>query len=124
MIGLEPNNIIRGLHVLQEIGYGMSIPVTPEQFADPAQRETWRRDKNMLVLRLASDQHRRTPIDVFVYEPFDFAREYDLAQKHIIYGEETAPVISYGALLKMKTEAGRDKDLLDLQQLRKLDPHR
>ena len=35
-------------------------------------RETWRREKSMLVLKLWSDIHRRTPLDVFVYEPFDF----------------------------------------------------
>ena len=45
VIGLEPENIIRGLRALQNIGYQMVIPVTPEQFADPATRELWRRAK-------------------------------------------------------------------------------
>ena len=30
----------------------------------------------MVVLQLWSDLHRRTPIDVFVYEPFDFKKEF------------------------------------------------
>jgi hypothetical protein len=34
VIGLERENIIRGLRVLMKIGYCMSIPVTPEDFAD------------------------------------------------------------------------------------------
>ncbi len=42
VIGLEPNNLIAGLRPLQSVGYQMTIPVTPEQFADPALRETWR----------------------------------------------------------------------------------
>ena len=75
VIGLERENIIRGLRALMAIGYQMKIPVTPEQFAEPALREQWRREKNMVVLQLWSDVHRRTPIDVFVYEPFDFAKE-------------------------------------------------
>jgi hypothetical protein len=33
----------------------------------------------MLVFQLHSDQHRTTPVDVFVYEPFDFDSEYDQA---------------------------------------------
>jgi hypothetical protein len=33
VIGLEPENIIRGLHALLQLGYHMSIPVTPEQVA-------------------------------------------------------------------------------------------
>ncbi|HSH37675.1 MAG TPA: hypothetical protein VK993_02720 [Chthoniobacterales bacterium] len=44
--------------------------------------------------------------------------------KHAVYGEETAPVVSYQTLLAMKAEAGRDRDLIDIQQLRKLDPYR
>ena len=124
VIGLERENVIRGLRALQAVGYNMSIPVTPEQFADPKVRETWRRDKQMIVLKLWSDAHRRTPIDVFVYEPFDFGREYSAAVKQLVYGEESAPVVSYQTLLAMKAEAGRDRDLIDIQQLRKLDPYR
>ena len=79
VIALEPENIIRGLRTLGELGYQMSIPVTPEQFADASNREVWRNEKNMTVLRLWSDLHRRTPVDVFVYEPFDFAKEFATA---------------------------------------------
>ncbi len=40
----------------------MSIPVTPEDFANPQLRESWRKEKNMLVLRLWSDVHRGHPL--------------------------------------------------------------
>ena len=36
-------------------------------------RDEWRREKGMIVLKLWSDSHRRTPLDIFIYEPFDFA---------------------------------------------------
>src|ERR1035437_234602 len=81
VIGLEPGNIIRGLRALEGMDYHMSIPATPEDFADAKKRETWRTQKNMIVLKLWSDAHRRTPIDVFVYEPFDFALEYEMARR-------------------------------------------
>jgi len=124
VIGLEPENIIRGLRALQNIGYQMVIPVTPEQFADPATRELWRREKNMIVLQLWSDTHRSTPIDVFVYEPFDFVLEYGRARREKIAGDVEACIVSYETLLAMKQTAGRDRDLLDIQALRKLDPYR
>src|SRR4051812_13422332 len=57
VIGLEADNIRRGLQTLIEIGYMLRIPVTPDQFADAALREEWRREKNMIVLQLWSDQH-------------------------------------------------------------------
>ena len=124
VIGLERENIIRGLRALLGAGYQLRIPVTPEQFADPVLRETWRREKNMVVLQLWSDQHRRTPIDVFVYEPFDFAPELGRALRLPVFGNELAPIVSYETLLQMKKSAGRPQDLADIEKLHKLDPHR
>lgn len=124
VIGLERKNIIRGLRTLMTIGYQMRIPVTPEQFADPALREQWRREKNMVVLQLWSDIHRRTPIDVFVYEPFDFAKEMARALRVPVFGKESAAIVSYDTLLDLKKSAGRSQDLLDVEKLRKLNLHR
>jgi len=92
VIALEPGNIRRGLHALLKIGYSISIPVTPDQFADSALREKWRAEKQMVVLKLWSDEHRRTPIDVFIYEPFDFEEEYRKAVLHAVLPTENAPI--------------------------------
>lgn len=124
VIGLEPDNIIRGLRSLLAIGYHLSIPVTPEEFAQAERRDEWRREKDMIVLKLWSDQHRRTPIDVFVYEPFAFAQEFASAKSETVFAGVTAPVVSYETLLQMKAVAGRPRDLLDIDALRKLDPYR
>ncbi len=124
VVGLDPENVTRGLYALLSIGYRMSVPVTPEEFANPVMRDNWRREKNMIVLRMWSDIHRRTPIDIFVYEPFDFAREYASAKWIEISNELKIPVISYETLIAMKKEAGREKDLLDITSLQKLDPYR
>jgi hypothetical protein len=124
VIGLERKNILRGLRALMAIGYQMRIPVTPEQFADPALREQWRREKNMVVLQLWSDVHRRTPIDVFVYEPFDFAQELGRALRVPLCGRQSAAIVSYDTLLALKKSAGRSQDLLDVEKLRKLNRHR
>jgi hypothetical protein len=124
VIGLERKNIIRGLRSLMAIGYNLRIPVTPEQFADPRLREEWRREKNMIVLQLWSDIHRRTPVDVFVYEPFDFKKELGRALQLPISVNEVAAIVSYDTLLKLKKSAGRKQDLADIEKLRKLDSRR
>jgi predicted nucleotidyltransferase len=124
VIGLERDNILRGLRALLAIDYHLKIPVTPEQFADPALRKTWRREKNMVVLQLWSDLHRRTPVDVFVYEPFDFEKELGRATWNVVAGKIRAPVIRYKTLLALKRKAGRAKDLLDIAALKKLDRYR
>lgn len=120
VIGLEPDNIVRGLRALQSIGYQMSIPVTPEEFANARLREIWRKEKNMIVLKLWSDGHRRTPIDVFVYEPFDFAVEYAAAAREEVMPSLKAPVVRYETLLAMKRAAGRPQDLVDIADLERI----
>lgn len=124
VIGLQPENITLALHTLQAAGWRMSVPVTPEDFADPDLRESWRKKKNMIVLKLWSDVHPRTPVDVFVYEPFDFKKELARAKWERVSGKIRAPIICYKTLLAMKKAAGRDKDLLDIQALKKLNPYR
>lgn len=120
VIGLERENITRGLRALMDVGYQLRIPVTPEQFADPALREEWRREKHMVVLQLWSEVHWRTPIDVFVYEPFDFQLERSRALRLPVAGDELAPVVCYETLLALKQSAGRSQDLTDIEKLRKL----
>jgi hypothetical protein len=121
VIGLERENIIRGLHALMKIGYRMSIPVTPEDFADQAKRTHWRKNKNMIVLKLWSDTHRRTPVDVFVYEPFDFDAEYAASRHEKVMLNLKAPVVSLKTLLKMKRAAGRPQDLADIMDLKRIE---
>ncbi len=117
VIGLERDNIVRGLHALCDAGYNLSIPVTPEQFADPALRDSWRHDKGMIVLKLWSDLHRRTPVDVFVHEPFAFDAEYEHAQWEPIDDELNAPIVRYETLVQMKRAAGRPRDMADIADL-------
>ena len=102
------------------MGYHMRIPATPEQFADPALREAWRREKDMTVLPLWSDAHHRTPVDVFVYEPFAFSEEYKLARREPVAGADTAPVVRLETLLRMKRAAARPQDLADIAGLERL----
>jgi hypothetical protein len=52
VIGLEPDNVVRGLRALEQIGYYFSIPVTPEEFADSKLRQEWQAEKGMVVLKL------------------------------------------------------------------------
>ncbi len=119
VIGLDPQNITQGLHALESIDYHMSIPVSPQEFASRENREMWKTEKNMIVLKLWSDQHQRTPIDVFIYEPFNFQNEYTNRKIEKIEGLE-APIVSLESLFKMKREANRNQDLIDIENLQRI----
>ena len=87
---------------------------------DAANREMWRQDKNMLVLKLWSDSHQRTPIDLFVYEPFDFKAEFAQAVRMEVASGLAAPFVTRKTLMEMKRVAGRPQDLTDIAALEKL----
>ena len=78
----------------------------------------------MLVFQLHSDQHRTTPLNVFVYEPFDFDSEYDQALLEPLAPGIDARIIRLETLLKMKRAANRLKDLADLEALEKIAPYK
>lgn len=120
VLALDPANAALGLETLLAIGYRMAIPAQPHEFADPEIRENWRRTKQMIVLKLWSDHHRRTPVDIFVYEPFDFAKETEVTDWLEICPGLAAPVVSLPTLLAMKRTAGRPQDLIDIEELERM----
>lgn len=69
------------------------------------------------VLAFFSDQHRATPVDVFVTEPLPFDETY--ARPLVKELEPGLPVRfpHRDALIRLKREAGRPQDLADNYQL-------
>lgn len=118
VIQLHPDNVVKAIKALGKLGYKPAAPVAAEDFADPAKRQEWIREKGMEVFQLWSDAHRETPVDVFVHEPFDFDREYEAATRKSLYGRLDVRVVSIATLIKMKEAAGRVEDKIDVEYLR------
>ncbi|HEY5742766.1 MAG TPA: hypothetical protein VIS99_09505 [Terrimicrobiaceae bacterium] len=111
VIQLDANNIQRAFDALLIAGYRPQQPILASDFANEKLRETWRKEKNMLVLKFWSDGHRETPLDVFVYEPFDFDTEWRTAWWQNFAPDLRVPVLRLDALKRMKHEAGRSQIL-------------
>jgi hypothetical protein len=120
VIQLVPDNIRRAMAALERLGYRPAVPVPIEEFADPASRGRWIREKGMTVFQLWSDAHRETPIDVFVAEPFDFDREYEAALRKPLFGRLEVRVVSLPTLIRMKEAVGRPEDRIDVEHLRQM----
>jgi hypothetical protein len=105
---------------LAGLGYHPMVPVTAEGFGDPAQRRQWMDEKGMHVLTFQSDEHRETPVDAFVQEPFDFNEELRLALQEEIAPGVPVRILRLSALLKLKRESGRPQDLADVAELERL----
>lgn len=118
VLQFTPDNIERAFNALSPLGYQPNIPVTTRQFADPAQRQEWIIHKGMQVLQLWSDEHRETPIDIFVTEPFPFDEEYNRALIKPLYGTIEVRFVSIPTLIQMKQIANREQDRIDIEHLR------
>jgi hypothetical protein len=120
VVQLTPDNVQRAMRAFESLGYRPLAPVSAPGFADPATRESWIRDKRMVVFQLHSEEHRETRIDLFVAEPFDFDDEYYRALTGDILPGLPVRFVRIETLIRMKEAAGRAKDLEDIRQLRLL----
>jgi hypothetical protein len=124
VVQLVPETIEAAFRALATLGYRPMAPITATQFANPALRAGWIRDKGMQVLQFWSDQHRETPVDVFVTEPFPFDDEYRIALVKPLHGQTPVRFVSIPTLIRMKEAAGRPQDRIDIEHLRmRLEDH-
>jgi hypothetical protein len=118
VVALDPKNIVKAFKALATLGDLPLVPITAEQFADPALRRQWIDEKGMKVLNFFSDQYLETTVDIFVYEPFEFDTEYAAAMQGELWPSLSTRFVSIPALIRMKEAANRPRDLDDIQHLR------
>ena len=118
-IGLSPGNARRGMASLAGIGLRPRLPVTFEDFADPAKRAEWRETRNMLVFPLWDPANPLRSVDVFIDEPIAFDQ---LLQQAVTKDLDGLPVrvASIPHLIEMKLRAGRPRDLEDIGKLKQI----
>jgi hypothetical protein len=118
VIQLNTHNITAAMTSLKALGYSPIIPVNIDDFANSDTRKTWIKTKNMQVLSLQSQQHNETTIDIFVTEPFNFDTEYNTSVSAELTPYISFNLVSIATLIKMKQQAGRAKDLDDIEHLK------
>lgn len=120
MIALDEENIRAFIAAMTELGYKPKSPVQTEDFADPRLRAQWKQERGMHVF---SFHHPHRPIelvDVFVYEPIEFAAVEREKRVFTARGVEV-PAISIPHLKQLKALSGRPQDLADIEALEDLE---
>ena len=120
MLALDAGNLTRAIAALRNLDYRPRAPVRFEEFIDPATRQKWAAEKNMTVFSLFSPAHPATEIDLFLEPPIDFAAAYSRCARIELNEGLTAPFCGIDDLVKMKSLAGRPRDLEDIAQLNRL----
>ncbi len=118
VIEMVADRTLKALQALEAIGYKPAVPVALADFADPAIREAWARDKGMMVFQMYSDQ-ARVSIDIFVQYPLDFEELWTQGTKVELPGTSLR-IASIDHLILMKRKASRAQDLLDIEQLERI----
>ncbi len=119
VVDLDPDAASRAMQALSSLGLLPRVPVAAQDFADPAVREGWIRDKHMQVLSFYDPEHLAREVDVFVAYPLDFELLVAAAVP-VRTGAAAVPVASKGHLIEMKRAAGRPRDLEDIEALQAL----
>ena len=117
ILDFDEENLRRAMEALPTLGYRPLVPVSLHEFADPQVRGRWIREKGLTVFSLFSPDHPATNIDLFVEAPLDFQRAYAQAARMEVAPGLAAPFVSFDDLLFLKQQAGRPRDLEDIERL-------
>ena len=119
IIDLSAENATNAMSVLSGFGLKPRVPVALADFADPAKRQDWFENRNMLVFQVWHPDDPFCSVDVFIRNPIAFD---DLWARSIraSLGSTDCRIASIEDLIAMKTEAGRPQDLRDIEELQRL----
>lgn len=119
VLAMTPDNLQNFIDNSKAAGLRPIIPVPIESLANPALIEQWHREKGMLAFALRGPDLMASVIDVLVRPPISFdALKHDAVMVPV--GALNIPIASIDHLIAMKTGTGRSKDIIDIEELRKL----
>lgn len=119
IIFLGKKNILRFSQVMEKLGFKPKIPVKAEDFANEKLRESWIKEKNMVVFSFYHPKNPFEIIDVFVYHPRPFHEMFKVRKSASLSGL-TVPAVGLKDMLFLKEKASRPKDEMDIRYLRNI----
>jgi hypothetical protein len=110
-------NLAKVVAVLKKKRYRVKQPVDPMGIADKKTRNDWIKNKHMKVFNFYKGEKTYEEVDILIDSPVDFKEAIRDARDVDVSGLKLK-VISPARLIKMKRASGRDKDLLDIAQIK------
>ncbi len=115
VVDLAAGQVARTLAALEGAGFQPYLPVPASDYADPAKRDAWVRDKGMLVFSLRPTSGVPM-VDLFLEHPIPFEQMWDRSLVVMLRGVPVR-IASIDDLIDLKRQAGRPEDLTDAQAL-------
>lgn len=119
VLAMNEENLRRFIDCAKTADLRPVIPVSLDSLARPELIEQWCNEKGMLAFGLRGPDAMATVMDVLVKPVIPFL---DLRRDATIInvGPLKVPVASIEHLIAMKTGTGRSKDVIDIEELRKI----
>jgi hypothetical protein len=120
-VDLNENNLRKFLTAMNRLGLKPRAPVPAESLLDPAARRIFVEEKNALVFTFHDPETPFRQVDFFIADSLCFdALKHDA--EVIAIGNHPIKVLTRSKLLELKLAVSppREKDLFDIQILRKL----
>jgi len=119
VVDLQVEEATKVIEALCNEGFKPKIPVQAIEFADKAKREEWIKEKGMQVFPLYHPDQIGLTVDLFVDQPIPYN---ELLRNSIVMDLDgtSVRVCSIDDLITMKQQAGRLKDLTDIEKLTKI----
>lgn len=119
LLALNPSNLSKMDKLMHKLDYIERIPVNIKVLGNKNKLNEFIKKKGLKAYTYISNTQPQLDIDVIVKQSVDF-KDYNKGKTIIKVWDMELPVVSIDDLIKMKKEAKRDKDLLDLEALIKL----
>jgi hypothetical protein len=116
-LALTTQDLQKSWNTLKELGFRCKLPITAAQFSDPKKLTALAVEKNMKAVSFFHEKQPFLVVDLLFTEEFRFT-ESDI-ERMPLFGVD-CPVLNKKTLIKLKTAAGRDKDLDDIRALKAL----
>ena len=115
-VDLAPEEATKMIQALVTKGFRPQVPVLPEEFANPAVRDVWHREKHMRAFSLVDPTNPMRVVDLLLKPEVPF-EELLARSQEVMLSRTKVRIASIDDLIALKRHAGRPQDLADIEQL-------
>jgi len=119
VLALDPANLKAFLGTVEALRLRPVAPVDTDGLLDPAQRQKWVKEKNMLAFALRPPDVQGPTVDVLIDPPVDIEAALARTVWREVQGVRI-PLISVEDLIRLKEKSGRAQDRSDIEHLLRL----
>ncbi|OGB89717.1 hypothetical protein A2625_06315 [candidate division WOR-1 bacterium RIFCSPHIGHO2_01_FULL_53_15] len=116
MVNLNPENLLKLIKTMGQLGFIPKAPVKAEDLADPAKRADWIKNKNMKVFTFYRPDNPYALVDIMIDNPLNY-EELARGKKQVSDRGAKIFLIPKKMLIKLKELSGRKQDLSDIKAL-------